>query len=266
MLSVYDSTFTIVYFTVLAFILGACMGSFLNCTAIRIGRGESFVKGSSHCMSCGHDLSWKDLIPILSWVMLKGKCRYCGAKVSARYPIVEVLFGLISVACVLKFDLTVLCLRNYIFLMVLYLLALTDIDTMEIPDSCHVIMIAVWAATAYWIYPVPEIISHIAAAFVFGGGVLVISLIMDHVLKRDSLGGGDIKLLFVVGLYFGFVGTLLVLILSCILGLIFNTIIMKKNDDSENNAFPFGPWIAAASAIVLFAGDPVIEWYISLIG
>ena len=87
MISVYDSPYITAYFVVLSLVLGAVMGSFLNCTAIRIGRKETFVRGRSHCMNCGHELSWMDLIPVLSWVMLGGKCRYCGKKISARYPI-----------------------------------------------------------------------------------------------------------------------------------------------------------------------------------
>ena len=263
-MSIYDSNIILAYCTVVAFIFGACMGSFLNCTAIRIGKGEAFVKGRSHCVSCGHDLCWKDLIPILSWVTLGGKCRYCGAKISARYPLTEILCGALTVACLLKFDLTVLCARNYVFLIMMLLLTITDIDTMTIPDSCHVIMTLAWAVTAPVLYSLPEIGIHVAAALVFGGGVLVLSLVMDHVMHRDTLGGGDIKLLAVVGLYFGFVGTLFVLILSCVLGLAFNMYLMKKSNNKKE--FPFGPWIAAASAVILFVGEPLINWYSGLIG
>lgn len=215
-------------------------------------------------MSCGHELGWMDLIPIVSWVMLGGKCRYCHEKISARYPLVELIFAVISVACILRFDLTVLCLRNYVFLAVLYLLTLTDLDTMTIPDSCHVIAIGAWAVTAPVLYSGHEIMMHVAAAFTFGAAILGLSLLMDHILKKDSLGGGDIKLLFVAGLYFGFVGTLFVLILSCITGLVFNIGLISQLDNKKE--FPFGPWIAAASVVVLFAGDPLINWYLGLIG
>ena len=151
-MSIYDTGLTLAYCVAVAFIFGACMGSFLNCTAIRIGRGENFVKGRSHCMSCGHDLYLKDLIPIVSWLALKGRCRYCHEKVSGRYVLVEVIFALLTVCCLLKFDLTILCLRNYIFISVLYLLTLTDIDTMTIPDGCHIIAVIAWAATSLMMY------------------------------------------------------------------------------------------------------------------
>ncbi|MBQ6401256.1 MAG: prepilin peptidase [Firmicutes bacterium] len=243
----------------MALILGACMGSFLNCTAIRIGRSETFVRGRSHCMHCGHELSVKDLIPVISWVWLKGRCRYCREKISARYPLVEIIFALVTLACLLKFDLTVLCLRNYILLSVLFLLTLTDLDTMTIPDSCHIIAVVAWVLSAPLLMSWPEIGLHVLAAVLFGGGVLVLSLVMDRVMGRDTLGGGDIKLLAVAGLYFGLIGTMLVLILSGIIGLLMNGFKRKKE-------FPFGPWIAVASAAVLFAGEPLINWYMGLLG
>lgn len=258
-MSIYESNGLLIYCSVLALVLGACMGSFLNCTAIRIGRGEAFTKGRSHCMHCGHDLFVKDLIPVISWVWLKGKCRYCGEKISARYPLVEIIFALVTLACLLKFDLTVLCLRNYILLSVLFLLTLTDLDTMRIPDSCHVIAALAWILSAPLLMSWPDIGMHILSAVLFGGGVLVLSLVMDRVMGRDTLGGGDIKLLAVVGLYYGIIGTLFVLILSCVIGLVANLFIKKKE-------FPFGPWIAVASAAAMFFGEPLINWYAGLLG
>ena len=258
MISIYDSTFLLVYTIVLAFVLGACMGSFLNCAAMRTGREESFIRGRSHCMSCGHDLGFVDLVPVASWVLLKGKCRYCGAKVSGRYPLSEIVFALVCVGCLLKFDLTVLGLRNFIFLSVLFYLTITDLETMRIPDGCHVIAALAWILSAPMLYPGKEILIRIAVGAAVGAGLLGLSLIMDRVMGRDTLGGGDIKLFAVIGLYFGAVGTLFTLVLSCIIGLGANAI-MKKRE------FPFGPWIAAASALMLFFGEPLIRWYSGLL-
>jgi len=323
-LSIYDSNLILIYCSIIALVLGACLGSFLNCTAIRIARGENFVKGRSHCMYCGHDLSALDLVPVLSWVFLRGRCRYCHEKISPRYVIVEIVFAIVTLACLLRFDLTVLCLRNEIYLCVLLLLSLVDLETMIIPDRCHIIMVAAWVLSAPLLYSGHEIFIHVLAGVIFGVGVLVLSLVMDKVLGRESMGGGDIKLLAVTGLYFGIVGTLFVLILSCIIGLVFN-ILHRGNraagstgDNADRNgstgadadrngsigvdsehmagahaktgeavsgppaegagtvngddntvdakAFPFGPWIALASAIVLFAGQPLIDWYLGLMG
>ena len=261
-MSIYDTTFSLIYGCLLALITGACAGSFLNCASIRIGREESFVKGRSHCMSCGHDLGVLDLIPVLSWVFLRGRCRYCGERISFRYPLVEIIFALVAMACLLRFDMTVLCLRNFIFLAVLLLLTMTDLDAMIIPDSCHIISVIIWMASAPFLFGMRETMYHVLAGLVFGLGMLALSLLMDRMMKKETLGGGDIKLLAVIGLYFGFIGTLFVLIISCIIGLIYN--VCNRREDKKE--IPFGPWIAIASAVILFAGDPLIGWYAGLIG
>ena len=258
-MSIYESTAMLVYFAAVAFIFGTCMGSFLNCAAWRSVHGESFLKGRSHCTSCGHELAARDLIPIISWLSAGGKCRYCKAKVSIRYPLTELAFGIITVLCLLRFDLTVLCLRNYIFLCVLFVLTLTDIDDMIIPDGCHIVSVIAWAAAEPFLFDGwGRVISHIAAGLVYGGGLLAVSLIMDRIMGRDTLGGGDIKLIAVTGLYLGFIGTLFALMLACIGGLVFN-LVNKASEKGSN--FPFGPWIAAAAAFMLMYGEPLTDWY-----
>lgn len=263
-MSIYGYTPLLIYSIIVAFIFGTCMGSFLNCVAWRSVRGESFLKGHSHCTSCGHELGLKDLIPVISWLSTGGKCRYCGAKVSARYPITEIAFGLITVICLLRFDLTVLCLRNYIFLAVLFVLTLTDIDDMIIPDGCHIAAVIAWIAAEPFLFEGwSGVISHVAAGLVFGGGLLAISLVLDRIMGRDTLGGGDIKLIAVTGLYLGLIGNLFALMLACIMGLIFNAITKKSSE--EDKAFPFGPWIAGAAAVMLLFGSPLINWYQNLL-
>ena len=263
-MSIYRTTPFLIYCVVIAAIFGACMGSFLNCIAWRSVRGESFMKGHSRCTSCGHELGFKDLIPVFSWLFSGGKCRYCGAKVSVRYPLTELAFALITVLCLLKFDLSLLCLRNYIFLSVLFVLTLTDIDDMIIPDGCHIVAVIAWIAAEPFLFNGwAGFISHVGAAILFGGGLLAISLILDRIMGRDTLGGGDIKLIAVTGLYLGMIGNLFTLMLACIAGLFFNVITKKSSD--EEKAFPFGPWIAGAAAVMLLFGDPLINWYQNLL-
>ena len=254
------------YIAIVAFIFGTCMGSFLNCAAWRSVHGESFLKGRSHCTSCGHELGFRDLVPVLSWVFSGGKCRYCGQKVSVRYPVTEIVFGIITLLCLSRFGLTVLCLRNYIFLSMLFMLTLTDIDDMIIPDGCHIAAVIAWAAAEPFLFDGWKgLISHIGAGLLFGAGLLGISLILDRMMGRDTLGGGDIKLIAVTGLYLGIIGTLFTLIISCIGGLVFSLISNAKDESGRGKAFPFGPWIAAAAAIMLLYGDPLINWYAGLI-
>lgn len=263
-MTIYGNTALLIYTAAVTFIFGTCMGSFLNCAAYRAVRGESFVKGRSRCTNCGHELGFKDLIPIVSWLSTKGQCRYCGAKISPRYLLTETAFGIITVLCLLRFGLTVLCLRNYIFLCMLFMLTLTDIDDMIIPDGCHLVSVIAWIAAEPFLFDGwGGVLSHVGAALLYGGGLLAISLVLDRITGRDTLGGGDIKLIAVVGLYLGIIGTLFTLIIACMGGLLFNVIKSRSSDESK--AFPFGPWIAAAAALMLLYGEPLINWYKNLL-
>ena len=241
--------------------LGAAIGSFLHCAAWRIARGERFTTGRSHCPQCGHVLEVPDLIPLLSWLLLKGRCRYCGAKVPARYFLAELFCALMTLACLFRFDLTVLCLRNWLFLCCLFLLSMVDLEISEIPDGCLIASVIIWLAALPFLWKGwTDILLHIAAGLVFGGALLGVSLILDRVLKKESLGGGDVKLLAVIGLYLGFLPTLFALILACILGLA-QALLSGK---TRGAAFPFGPALSAAAALLLFFGEQLAGWYLGL--
>lgn len=262
-MSIYEYRPMLIFFVIVAAAFGAVMGSFLNCAAWRVTHGESFVKGRSHCPECGHTLGALELIPVLSWVIQKGRCKSCGKRISIRYPFTELIFACLTVACLLRFDLTVLCLRNYVFLCCLFVLFLTDLDDMIIPDGCHIVAIAAWVTTQPFLFSGwKDTLLHLAAAFLFGGGLLAISLVMDRILGRDSLGGGDIKLFFVTGLYLGMIGTLFTMMLACIMGLIIHTL---SRSGQKYREFPFGPSIAVSAAVLLLFGQPLIAWYSSLL-
>ena len=263
-MSVWESKGLLIYCCVMAALLGAVFGSFLNCAAWRLAHGESVLRGRSHCTACGHVLGVPDLIPVFSWLFLKGRCRYCGEKVPLRYPLTELVFAVLSVLCLLRFDLSWLCLRNWIFLCCLFCLTLTDLECMIIPDACLLI------AAAAWLVFLPltgagrkEILSALAAALIYGGGLLGLSLLMDRILKKDSLGGGDIKLFGVLGLYLGLVGTLFAVLLACVLGLLFAAL-RRRNRTDGGGQFPFGPAIAVAGALMLLYGAPFVNWYLSM--
>lgn len=259
-MSIRDDRFLLIYCCCVAAILGAVFGSFLNCAAWRIARGESFLKGHSRCPACGHALGLPDLVPVLSWVFLRGRCRHCGAKVSARYPLTELFFAAVSVACLLRFDLSTECLRNWVFLCCLFCLSLVDFDSYTIPDGCLWIALGVWIAALPFLRPgLRAILLSLLAGLVYGGGMLLVSLILDRVLKKESLGGGDIKLFAVVGLYLGIVGGLFAMMLACVFGLLFALLRKAKS-------IPFGPSISLASGLVLLYGEGLVNWYLSLLG
>lgn len=250
-------TWMVVYFAIISFILGTVFGSFLNCAAWRISRNMSFVKGRSICPHCKHELSGRDLIPIISYFASGGKCRYCKEKVSPRYLLTETLFGCISLAMFLQDGLSVLYLRDFVFACCLFCLSLVDLEKFEIPDGCILISIIAWVASLPFIeLTLSYVLGHIAAAFVFGVGFLVLSLVMDKILQKESLGGGDIKLFFVMGLYLGLVGGVFAVILAALMGLIFAR---------GKEKIPFGPFISVATWIMMIFGAPVVEWYLNLI-
>jgi len=262
-LSIRDGTWICVYFSVVAGLLGAVLGSFLNCAAWRIAHEEPFWKGRSHCPACGHTLGAADLVPVFSWLFLRGRCRYCGEKISPRYPVTELLFALITLCCLWRFDLTVEALRNWILFCCLYCLSLVDLEVYLIPNGALILGAAAWlAALPFMGYSWLEIGGYLLAAVVFGGGMLLISLVLDKVLGRESLGGGDVKLFALVGLYLGLAGTLFALMAACVLGLIFAG--LRRLIKGTGGQLPFGPAIAAAAAGMLLWGDGLIGWYLSL--
>ncbi len=265
-MSIYADKSVLYFCCAVAAILGAVFGSFLNCAAWRIAHGESFLKGHSRCPSCGHSLSAPDLVPIFSWLFLRGKCRYCGAKVSVRYLLTELLLAVLSVLCLLRFDLTVVCLRNWIFLCCLFCLSLVDLEVMIIPNGCLIIAACAWLAALPLLRPGWRVILNcVLAAVIFGGGVLLLSLLMDRILGKESLGGGDVKLLAVTGLYLGIVGSLFQLVLACVIGLAF-ALLRRRAKEKTGAQFPFGPAIAAAAYLVLLYGGAAERWYLGLLG
>lgn len=173
-----------------------------------------------------------------------------------------ILFSILAVLCLIRFGLSVICLRNLILLGYLFCLSLTDLESYIIPDSCLIIASAAWVAAIPFEFEkygtLMGIGIHVASAFVCGGSVLAIALLMDIVLKKESLGGGDIKLIAVMGLYLGMDASLFAMLISCIMGLIF-VLIRKGIHPNIEDHFPFGPSIAVSIWIVLMYGDFLIK-------
>lgn len=259
-----------IYFTVLAFVLGTVLGSFINCLAWRKVHGESVWKGRSHCAVCGHMLTAADLIPVFSYLFLRGKCRYCGEKISPRYMLTEVFLGFAFLGVFLKYGFSVETLRYFGFTGILLAVSLVDLESYEIPDSFLLSGVIWWAVTIpllSWQYRQTngifsvkaELLRALPGGFLIAGGLLGVSLLFDKILGKESMGGGDIKLIFVTGLYLGPWGNLLTLILSCVIGLIFVAAMKQKKT-------PFGPSISLASYLCLLFGSRLISWYLGLIG
>ena len=254
--------FAKVYIYVLTAILGLVMGSGLNCLAMRLARNEKWSgKEQSKCIHCGHTLKALDLIPLLSWLALKGKCRYCGKAVSKRYPITEALLAVIYVSLLVRFDLSIHTLSAGVLCSCLFCLSLVDLDTQIIPDRFLVIPAVVRIAELLFQGGFGALLGGIWPGLVIGSSVLILSLIMDKILKKDTMGGGDIKLLAVLGMFLTFPECLLMVLLACVIGIVMASVLMKVNSETP---FPFGPALSIAAWITLLVGEGVIGWYMGL--
>lgn len=250
------------YLFFLTALLGLAMGSFLNCLAWRLAHGESVARGRSHCAVCGHILGPLDLIPVFSWLFLRGRCRYCGEKISPRYPATELLAALAYLTVVWKCGLSLDSLRFLLLFSLLLVLSLVDLEVGLIPDRLLVIGGLGWLLLAF---PDPG-----RSALLLRGGLgaaalfvpmLLLVLAADHLAGRETMGGGDLKLLALLGLYFGWQQGLLLLIFSCLLGLWLAALLGKAK---PGTAFPFGPALATAAWLVFLVGEPILTWYFSL--
>ena len=255
---------------VFAVLFGLFFGSFLNCVGIRIARGENFVKGRSHCMKCGHDLAAKDLVPVFSWLFLKGKCRYCGEKISGRYPAAEIIMALVFVSILLRFNLSLRGIELLVLSCIVMTAACSDLEDFIIPDRCiiagivlRIIFVVIEGIlTGNW-WPSEEGLGVVLNTLIGGASIavplLIVVLIMEKVLKRDAMGGGDIKLVFMLGLFFLWSENIIGILCSCIIGIVFGILARKKG-----KVFQFGPSIAAGWWIAALAGSIIVDWYMGL--
>ncbi len=268
----------LIYFGVLVTILGLVFGSFLNCTAMRLVRGEDFVRGRSRCPNCGHELTAIELIPVLSFLVQKGKCRHCGEKISARYIVSEIVFAALSLGLYFKLIFgsgdaidaqMIVFLRNWILTGCLFLISLTDLESQEIYDGVLLFGFANFAVFAVVLIVTKNAnIYHVGLSLLsglaVGAVILLLSLIMDKILNKDSMGGGDIKLFALLGIYLGFAGAYELVILSCITGLMFAGI-RRVLIPEASKEFSFGPAIALSGYILLLSEEYITGWYLSIL-
>ena len=253
-----------IYILTLAFIIGAVFASFLGCMGWRISKGESVLKGRSHCDSCGHTLTWRDLIPIISYIARKGRCAYCGQSISKTTVVGEILLAIVFVVTTIRYDVTLELVLFLFFVCVLYLVSIIDIYERIIPDS--ILLVAILVRIVWFLLWETICIESVIALVIDGLSIslplLILTLLMEKLWKKEAMGGGDIKLLFVIGLYVGWQNCLLTLLFACIIGIIGGYIQMQKEE--EDVYFAFGPYLAGAGVLALWVGECLIQWYMSL--
>lgn len=236
------------YYTIVCFLFGIVLGSFYNVVGYRLPRGESLIHPSSHCTNCNHKLGILDLFPIFSYLFLGGKCRYCGQRISFFYPAFELITGLLFAISYQIFGPTIDLAIALIFISVLLIVVISDYQTMIIPDELLLFAILLLLPCIWIRGGIEEILSaliHGIGSFLF---MFVLKKFGDILFKKESMGGGDIKLMFIFGLVLGFEISILSVFVASFIGLPISLWILYKKKDHE---IPFGPFLASAS-ILLF--------------
>lgn len=244
--------------------LGLCIGSFLNVVALRLPKGQSIVYPPSRCGSCGHRLGILDLFPVFSYVFLKGKCRYCGAGVSAIYPLGEALTGLGFALAAWQIGLVSELLVALLFVALLSVITLTDLLYMLIPNKIVLFGLLAGSLLRLWTHPLP-LWQHALGILVGAGTLYAIALLSLWLLNKEGLGGGDIKLFALIGLFLGPKLTLLTLFAAALLGTIIGATALWTGAMKREQPLPFGPFIALGALVCYFWGDAALDGYWSIL-
>jgi leader peptidase (prepilin peptidase) / N-methyltransferase len=250
---------------ILAFIFGACIGSFLNVCIYRIPAAMSIVHPGSSCPRCKTMIPFYDNIPIFSYLMLMGKCRKCGTPIAIRYPLVELLGGLCAVACVLSFGPTLHGLVAFAFIATLIVVTFIDLDHRIIPDKISLPGIPLFFLAALAVPSVSwraSVIGIVAG----GGSLFAVAWFYQFVTGREGMGGGDIKLLAMIGAMIGWQGILFTLFAASAIGTIVGLLAMARSGRGMRLAIPFGPFLAMGAIIYMFFGEGLISWYFNFLG
>jgi leader peptidase (prepilin peptidase)/N-methyltransferase len=252
-----------------AFFLGASVGSFLNVVIYRLPAGESVVHPRSRCGRCGETIAWYDNLPVLSYLLLRGRCRSCGAAFSVRYPIVELLTAMVAVALYLRLGLTLAFFVQFAFACALLAITYIDLDHQIIPDRITLpgILVGVAGSTVLAGGSPLRALGESLLGMLLGGGLLLgVAWAYERFAGREGMGGGDVKLLAMIGAFLGWQGVLLTLLLASCLGSAVGLVMMIAHRADSKLAIPFGPFLSAGALTALFWGKEIVRWYMNYAG
>ena len=256
--SIIGANGTIVLFVMVA-LLGIIVGSFLNVCIFRIPKKEDIAVERSHCMHCGHVLSWYELIPLFSFLIQGGKCRSCKKKISWQYPLIEALNGILWVLVLLMHGVTWDTLLFCLCTSVLIVITVIDERTMEIPFGCNVFIavLGVVRLALDYTHWYEYVIGFFAVSSFF--------LLLIWITKGKGMGGGDVKLMAAAGLLLGWKMILFAMTIGCVVGAIIHCgkMIFSRN---KEHVLAFGPYLAVGIYIMMLFGEWILGWYLNMIG
>ncbi len=242
---------------IIAMLLGLLIGSFLNVLIYRIPRGEDFVFSRSHCTSCGYVLRWYDLVPVITYISLGGKCRKCKNKISIMYPLIEVINSLMYGFIYYRFGYSVYTLVCMLMFSILLVISVIDFKDLIIPNQLVIAILLI--AACYSLYD-GNYLSHIIGFFVVSLVLLIINII-----TKGGIGMGDVKLMAVGGLLLGISKILASFVIGSVVAGIAGIILLLLKKASRESKIPFGPFLAFGIMTVLLFGDEILDIYLGLL-
>jgi len=248
--------FAVIY--AFAFLFGICIGSFLNVLIYRVPLGINVAKGRSFCPQCHNTLTARDLVPLVSFGLLGGHCRFCGAKISWRYPLVEALGGMLGLLSVAFWFVSWQALLVFAVTCVLLTISFIDWDTQEIPDVLNIVLMGL-AITAIFVFRDVSLLSRVIGFF-----EIPVLMIVVNLIKKGSFGGGDIKMCAAAGFLLGWQNMLVAAFIGIITGGIYGVYLLASRKKSRKEHFAFGPFLAVGITVSLYMGSLIWQAYLGL--
>lgn len=248
-----------------AFVFGLVVGSFLNVCICRMPKNESIVSPPSHCPACSYQIRWYDNIPIISYLLLRGKCRGCGTHISLQYPLVELLNGILTLCLYLRFGPTLAFATLFLFCSALVVITFIDIEHQIIPDEISLTGIIIGFALSFFLKG-HGWLNSLLGILLGGGSLFLVAWSYQLLTGKDGMGGGDIKLLAMMGAFLGWKAVLFIIFASSLIGSVVGIAIMLLQKKDGKLAIPFGPYLAFGAVLYIFYGRPLIRWYLELSG
>ncbi len=246
-----------------AFVAGLLLGSFLNVVIVRLPRGESIVTPPSRCPRCRARIQPWDNIPVLSFLLLRGRCRHCRKRISWRYPVVELTSGILLWLLAREARLPALLLPHAAFLLALLVVAWIDLDTRTIPDVITIPGMGVGLALSLFLPPGPG--AAVLGALCGGASLWLVGAAYERATGVPGMGGGDVKLAAMMGAFLGVGGVFGTIFLASLAGSLFGALLIARGRGSRRTAIPFGTFLAPAAMVLLLYGEPLFRLYRSLI-
>jgi leader peptidase (prepilin peptidase)/N-methyltransferase len=251
-------------FVLLAGVFGLMVGSFLNVCIARLPKGESIVSPPSTCPKCGRLINWRDNIPVISYLMLGGKCRACSLPISVRYPLVEALTAVLFMSQAMAEPAPGVHLASRLVLTaLLVVLAATDLETFRLPNPLTMGGTAVGLMFA--LFTAPGIIDAVIGAVLGAGILLLIRWGWLRATGKDAMGLGDVKMLAMIGAFLGWQQVFVVLLLSTLAGALVGVGLTMAGRGSMSSTLPFGVFLAIAAFVASLIGDSLLAWYLGLL-